>query len=171
MKIIAKTSTGYLVEATADEIAQCAGFPSAYRLDEKYRVSDYRNLPIGLRVDVESTFDGVLMAYRDCAEIADRIAAGQPGFVAYAVKAGQSKADAEIAAMSGMTIALQFAASIRSKIDAVEVMIANAPPPPRRGHAGGVASAANMTPEQRHERAKKAALARWKGVDNAKSAV
>lgn len=30
MKIIAQTSTGYLVDATMDEIAQCAGFSSTY---------------------------------------------------------------------------------------------------------------------------------------------
>lgn len=68
-------------------------------------------------------FDGVLMAYRDCIEIADKIAASQPGFVAHAVKAGQPKHYAEIAALSGETVARQFAASIRTKLAIVEAMI------------------------------------------------
>jgi len=69
-------------------------------------------------------FDGVLMAYRDCIEIADKIAASQPGFVAHAIKAAQPKHDAEIAARSGETVARQFAASVRTKLAIVEAMIA-----------------------------------------------
>ena len=49
MKIIAKTETGYLVEANADEVAQLHGFESSY--DSAYRKIMY-NPEIGHEIDI-----------------------------------------------------------------------------------------------------------------------
>ena len=54
-------------------------------------------------------FDGVLMAYQDCAEFAEKIAAQQAGFAKIAIEGGVSKHDAEIASASAVTVARQLA--------------------------------------------------------------
>ena len=107
-------------------------------------------------------FDGVLMAYQDCAEFAEKIAGQQAGFVQVAIEGGIPKHDAEIASASAVTVARQLAQGFREKRAIVEQMIADAPKDPGKV-AGGLARAAQMTPEERSEAGRKAAIARWKG--------
>ena len=106
-------------------------------------------------------FDGVLMAYQDCAEFAEKIASQQAGFAEVAIAGGIPKHDAEIASASAVTVARQLAQGFREKLAIVKGMIADAPKDGRV--RSGVARAASMTPEERSAAAKKAALARWKG--------
>lgn len=107
-------------------------------------------------------FDGVLMAYKDCAEEAERVAARQDGFVAVAVASGSKQADAELVAIGGQTALREFARAIRIKLATVEEMIRDAPERVVGGKArGGFARAATLSPERRTEIAKNAAKIRW----------
>jgi hypothetical protein len=73
-------------------------------------------------------FDGVLMAYQDCAEIAERVAAKLAEFPKADESNGISKRDAEIAAGAGATVVKELADGFRAKLTAVKKMIASAPP-------------------------------------------
>ena len=66
-------------------------------------------------------FDGVLMAYQDCAEIAEALADKQDAFAHNAPERQMIAAGAE-------TMARQLASSFRAKLAAVKEMIASAPP-------------------------------------------
>lgn len=50
MKVIARTGSGYLVETTADELAQAAGYRAAFYADGRlpgFNLDHYQLLPIG----------------------------------------------------------------------------------------------------------------------------
>ena len=106
-------------------------------------------------------FDGVLMAYQDCAEIAGRVAERLADFPISAESGAALKRDAGIAAGAGAAVAKELADGFRAKLANVKEMITNAPKD--RRSAGGLATARKLTPGERSERARIAAKARWKG--------
>lgn len=56
MKIIGRTMRGYILEAAADEVAQCAGFSNSYDLHKELGISPDTSISIGTDVRVKETF-------------------------------------------------------------------------------------------------------------------
>lgn len=69
--------------------------------------------------------EGVIMAYRDCAEIAEKIGEKLPGFGDVATAKGTECRDSDIAVYAGQTICRQLSESFRAKLATVEAMIAD----------------------------------------------
>ena len=81
-----------------------------------------------IRENARKYFDGVLMAYQDCAEIAERISAKLVAFPQSGEAAGIPARAAGIAAGAGAAVAKELADGFRAKLAKVKAMIASAPP-------------------------------------------
>ena len=81
-----------------------------------------------IRENARKYFDGVLMAYQDCAEIAELISAKLVAFPQSGEAAGIPDRDAGIAAGAGAAVAKELADGFRIKLANVKAMIASAPP-------------------------------------------
>ena len=76
--------------------------------------------------EARNYFDGVLMAYWDCVEIADLTAKLADGFVSFSAEnnKGETQRDAKAVAVGINGAATKIAASIREKIALIEAAIA-----------------------------------------------
>lgn len=91
MKIIAKTANGYIVEATADELAHAAGYYSAYSWAREEKRPESEGLRIGTVVDTSMTHrwmmrlreqeKGVRGAAAFMRQLADHVEAGLPSTI------------------------------------------------------------------------------------------
>ena len=71
--------------------------------------------------------EGAIMAYRDCAEIAEKIGKHLSDFGDVATAKGTKRPDSDIAVSAGQTICRNLSESFRAKLATVDAMITDTP--------------------------------------------